>query len=284
MNESLKAAFAYWRAVRVTKTGLPGFTAVEAIKLARADVDMGKERHASSSAGYGPAFEMRGAKAMRWIEKPSTCGLRFVGYAHDLATLKHTGWFVDNDQNETVKGVVFQLPSRNGKAIFVSGYEDWNNGSADSNGPVCLDFDDIEESDEPAGGNYSDDVQNYEAARDAARYADQLAEWIAENEREYQAAWHAGSRFADLGHQIANERKEALELLAERRAARDDGKAFPAICATIRQRVAKLLDDIAGARKQRSKLMQGDYVSDWLPGWNSHDKRLVDAFNESTGL
>ncbi|RWE37433.1 hypothetical protein [Mesorhizobium sp.] len=213
---------------------------------------------------------MRGAKAMRWIENPSACGLRFVGYAHDLARLNHTGWFVDNDQNETIKGVVFQLSARDGKPLFVSGYED-----ANGNG-YSLDFDDIETG---ASGEDCDD-----AKRDAARYADQIAEWIAEDEREYSAAWQAGSRFAELGDEIKADRKLALELLAERRAARDDGKAFPAICATIRQRVESILETIGEARAERRKLSEGDFVSDWLPGWNTREQRLVEAFNEGAGI
>ncbi|TPI86409.1 hypothetical protein [Mesorhizobium sp. B2-8-9] len=272
--ERLVWAYRYWRAVRVTKTGKPGFGAKEALHLARADVGMNKIRYAESAASgaYGPAFKLRGAKAMRWIEKPAACGLRVVDYADKLVRLDHTGWFLDNDNDgETARGIVYQLPGRHGKPLFVAGVADpFNDGAA------CLGFDDIERG---ASGEDCDD-----AKRTQAGYADQLAAWYAEDEREWRAASSAGVRYAELGEEIAADRKLALELLAERRAARDDGKAFPAICATIRQRVAEILHSIADAREKRAKLMEGEFVGDCWPSWNTSDKRLVDAFNESAGI
>jgi hypothetical protein len=262
INETLLNAYRYHRQI----TPRQHLNAVNALKRARDDVAADKARY-SAATGYGPAYEARGSKQYRWIEKPSACGLRFVGYASDIVRLDHTGWYVDNDQNETVKGVVFQLPGRDGKPLFVAGYEDWNNGRADSDGPVTLDF-----------GNVS---LTHDGARDAARRADQIAQWIAEDEREYQAAWQAGNRFAELGSDIADSRNAIKALLAERRAAKAAKLlTYPTICDTIRRAVENALGDIATARAEREKLREGDYVSEWLPGFSTHDKRLCEAFNE----
>lgn len=309
MNESLKAAFnrqpyvggnpsdaeklvwayRYWRAVKVNKTGMPGFGAKEAFALAATDARIhNKVRYASSAetGAYGPAFTMRGAKAMRWIEKPSACGLRFVGYAGKLARLNHDGWYIDNDQSETVQGVVFQLPGRKGKALFVSGYDNPWNGKADSNGPVCLDFDDVEIGD----NEESDNPANMAAAIDAAGYADQLAEWMAEDEREYRAASSAGARYAELGEDIGQRRAEVKASIDQFKRARKvmtgrgESGVYDRLCSIIRGDVANELREIAKARAERAKLMEGDYVSEWLPGWNTRDSRLVEAFNEAVGI
>ncbi len=262
--------------------------------LATNDAAAGKVRYESSARdhGYGPAFAARGGKAMRFIEKPSACGLRFVGYADKIIRLDHNGWFVDNDQSETVRGVVFQLPGRNGVPLFVAGYEDWNNSKADSDGPVCLDFAEVVAGERPewvvSAGYWScsDSAADHDGAHTAARYADQIAEWLAEDEREYNAAWQAGSRYSDVADEIASDRKEALRLLSERRAAAKavgTSDQFNTICATIRAAVDKLVDRIAEQRELQRKLRDGDYIADWLPGFSTHDKRLTDAFNEGAG-
>lgn len=286
--EKLVSAYRFHRA-RQRPSGLH-CPAAAAYGFALNDVSTGKERY-SVPSGYGPAFKARGTSHMRFIERPSTCGLRFVGYADKLAGLDHTGWYVDNDQNETVRGVVFQLPGRNGKPLFICGYEDWNNGKADSDGPVCLDFGDVLEGEArewiPARDgwsgywSYSDDPRDHDGCREAARAADQTAEWLAESEREYRAAWGAGSRYHDLGEEIAASRHTVKALLAERKAARAAKLlTYPTICETIRRAVSNALGDIETARAERHKLASGDYVDDWLPGWNSNDSHLVAAFKE----
>lgn len=282
MHESLVNAFRYHRHGK--RTGVAhAVPASRAIELARLDVANGKTRYESSArdSGYGPVFQASGATAMRFVEKPSAAGLRFVGYAGKLARLDHNGWYIDNDQNETLQGVVFQLPGRDGKPLFVAGYDEPCNGAADSDGPVCLDFGDIFEGD----ASESDNPANLSAAIDAAGIADQLAEWMAEYEREYQAAACAGFRYGELGETIEAERKRVLMLLDDRKRARALGDAakFPTICATIRERVAESLERIAEARRERGKLASGDYCSEWLPGFSIFDRRLCDAFNESAG-
>lgn len=261
--------------------------ASEALANARRDIAEGKKRY-PASYGWNPAFKARGSDHMRWIEKPAACGLRFVGYADKINRLDHTGWYSDNDQSSTIRGVVFQMPGRNGKPLFVPGYDNADNGAADNGGPVCLSFEDVTEGEgvefikSPHGNywTYESNPAKHDGARTAAGIADQLAQWCAESEREYQAALQAGGRFAELGAEIESVRATVKALLAERRAARANGESYPAICATIRQHVRAALHSIDKARQERRKLREGDYVSEWLPGFSTRDSTLRAAFND----
>ena len=74
------------------------------------------------SIEYNPRSEEEGKKGnhRRWVEN-ATAGLRFVGEAHVIAKLRHTGWFCDSSQDEVAKGGVWQLPGHAGKPLFVAG-------------------------------------------------------------------------------------------------------------------------------------------------------------------
>ena len=100
----------------------------------------------------------------RWVENVSD-GLRHVGASHDLVRLRHTGWFVNEFQDETVHGEVYQMPARGGVARYVPAVNDPDNDDC-----AVLDFHSV-----------TDDKE------EAARWADQMAENYAEREREYQA-------------------------------------------------------------------------------------------------
>lgn len=167
-------------------------------------------------------------------------------------------------------GVVYQLAGRDGKARFVAGYQF---GGIDG-GPT-LDF----------GTVYT--IAFEESAQDGARHsgamaaADSMAKRAAEEESEYQAAWGAGSQWAQRGEEIAAARAEARAILAERRAAGRDGAAYPALCNAIRGRVAELLAAIREAREERATLAEGDSESFYFwPG----EERLRAAFCEGAGL
>lgn len=189
--------------------------------------------------------DVHGYRHVRFVERPKL-GLRFVGYADDVypSYIQHTGWFTDDDGDfDKYRGVVYQLPARNGKECFVYGYEDPNMDGA------LLDFD-VEED-----------------KKEAARQADRMAEIFAEHERDYQRAWRAGRRYEDLADEIKSARDEAREIGAELRAARGhvasliqcglDGN-FPRSCATLRERVFELRRQITKMRKERKSLLS-DY-------------------------
>jgi len=91
-------------------------------------------------------------------------------YADDVdgAHIDHTGWFVNDEQDEKTRGIVGRLTH----GRFIAGYED-------------------------AGGArvYFDRVHDDE--REEARAADREAEIVADNEREYNARWMAANALDD---------------------------------------------------------------------------------------
>ncbi len=275
----------------------PITSATIALQRARDDVATGKARYPKTDFGAvcwqpvdadSPSYAKR-AERLAFVQDIDGAGLRLVGKVEAEShggrrcwtERDSCGWYSDNDQIETIYGVVYQLPGRDGKARFVAGYA----SADDCDGLPTIEFGAIY-SEDMRGDFYNESAQELEAARDAARAADSMAQHAAESEREYKAASSAGMRFAELAEEIASERKEALALLAERRRAAiaGQGETFTAICATIRQSVKASLRTIRKARAERVKLMEGDFISEWLPGWNTRDSRLVDAFNESAGI
>lgn len=243
----INAAYRYWRTL--------GYPARQAIAKARRDVAEGTARYPSSAvkAGYGTSgkpFAAFGERHMRWIENPSAAGLRFVGYADDLAGLRHTGWYTDDDGcGETVRGVVYRMVARNDRARYVAGYEDPYNG-----GPACcLSFDTIHEG-EPIGAHWEGDG----GAREAAYAADGIAERMAEEERGHNAAFHAGNLAADLEREAADIRADALALISEIKSHKVGVCDAPAIVAALRERLESMLETIRECREKRDQL-RDDY-------------------------
>ncbi|WP_051383439.1 hypothetical protein [Bradyrhizobium sp. WSM3983] len=201
-------SYRYWRQQASTRT------AEMALFNARKDIEAGRTRYPLGLQAWGNApFRVRSFENVRWIENPRAAGLRFVGYSDKIASLRHKGWFTDEHQDETVRGVVFQLAGKDGKPQFVPGYDNSINGAADSNGPCAVCFEEIFEGDPES---YA--IVDHDGAIESARRADQLAEWVADDEREYREANSAGIRYTELGDDISKARQQALALLAERRA------------------------------------------------------------------
>lgn len=255
--------------------------AAEALAEARAIVAAGGYKFGPRfAAGFG--CNRQSDKGGLYIENPAAAGLRYVGTAEELAgpySRTPSGYYLDPEGGgETVCGVVYQLPGRKGRAQFVAGYADPYNGNP-GQGPACLWFGQIFESDPYSGADLG---RGDGAKAEAAQAADSHAEAMAEEEREYQTAWRAGSRWADLKAEEEEARAEALAILAERRKARGlDPSGFPALCAALRGQVAALCRQIAKSRKARAKLAEGD--AEELYFWNG-EERLRAAFCEAAGL
>jgi hypothetical protein len=172
--------------------------------------------------------------ALRWFEHADR-DFRRVGFADEINRyIRHCGWFADDCQDSVLRGVVYRLPTRQGKPAFLYGYADpWNDGAA----LLALKTADNES--------------------DAARWADRIAELEAEKERDYQEAWQAGNRYRDLADEIASERKSCLALIREAKAACESICRLPAVKAALRSTVESHLEAIRDARKQRAKLLDG---------------------------
>jgi hypothetical protein len=188
-------------------------------------------------------------------------GWRDLGTAEEVSraagsrAVEARGWYCDAHESGTISGHVLQLPAVDGVARYVAGVS-WS----DCDGVTVY------------------PCRPHETALDAARSADGYAENLASEGRDYSAAWSAGSYFAHLGQEIATARREALAILAERRAVR--GITAPALCSAIRAQVQAIIDRISEARGERTKLASGESEGLWFyPG----DSRLRDAFSEGAG-
>ncbi len=186
------------------------------------------------------------------------------------------GWYTDphggvfNDGSGLCYGVVYQLTGKDGKARFVAGFQF---GGVD--GGPSLDLATIYESGEEGA--------DYDSAEDSGVViaADDMAKKAAEEEKEYQTAWRAGSDYAEAAEDVGTLRREALAILKERREAATTGPAFPALCDAIRGRVESLREEMAEAREKMSELAAGDYGE--LIFWPG-EERLQSAFCEGAGL
>lgn len=124
-------------------------------------------------------------------------GLRDIGDAADIIpSMRHTGWYADDLQDELYVGHVWQLPSRDGEECYIAGYSERDSGYT----MLCA-----------SNGR----LETFDDAADAARAADGLAERNAEREREYQERWRAAT---DLDDDISAK-------LAELQSIRRDWKA-----------------------------------------------------------
>src|SRR5690625_3984888 len=133
--------------------------------------------------GDGEGFKIAGT-LLHWCASPESLGMRDCGDAHDIVRLDHTGWFVDTFQGETAKGAVYRW----GRFYIPVIRDPYNNG------PVMLAWGDRVAC---ADGVDDQDTDN-SALREAARCADRITERYAEQSREHDTAWQAGSLWAGL--------------------------------------------------------------------------------------
>lgn len=93
-----------------------------------------------------------------------------------------------------------------------------------------------------------------------ARRADQLAERLAESEREYQQAADAALKAQELASEIQESRRETLEGLAElrraRRVAGANAENFPHICETMKRQARAACLLISRNRKKIARLRE----------------------------
>ena len=203
-----------------------------ALANARQDVAKGKNRYVPGPTECGKPFAAYGETGMRWVENAGRI-MRKVGFADDIINLRHKGWYADDNCDETIRGVVYQLPTRNGKLQFAYGYADPIN-----DGAACLSFDLIDDKDT------------------AAHWADGIAEREAEEQRDYNTAWQAGRQYDDLGDNVKAMRAECLDLIGEAKGLRDTLCATTAVKQTIVQRIASYVRDIRSARRKRAELIE----------------------------
>lgn len=203
---------------------------------------------AGARALPNPVFSAYGEARVRWVEKPENMGLRLVGLAHEVSpagyaysrnAVEHSGRYLDPDGCETVAGVVYRLPGRDGRARYLAGYADPWNADRDGNGPALLSLEII------AGEPRDSDWEADSALRDAARAADRIAERMAEAERDYQESRRVGSEARETARESMESGRAMVAACRDLRAAiatRRGSPAFPAPFAReyVREAIAAL--------------------------------------------
>lgn len=186
------------------------------------------------SIAYGPRFDTRGAKHARWIENASR-GLRFVGFADDVAraegsrSVEHSGWYGDEFGDTLFRGVVYALPSRGGLRQFAYGYTHTHND--DDCAVLCFDLD----ADNPL---------------EAARFADRMAELVAETEREYQAKWQSARVVEECRERICAARRKHTALIRAIWRGDGDNAIGARLRETVRAEVCEARETIASMLAQ----------------------------------
>lgn len=246
LTDEIKRSYRQWRQW--------GYGAAESLEKARADK---VARYPSTGRNIGTEF----GDGLRFVERPDSAGLRFVGFADDVAPrrVEHTGWYTRaDDYSETLRGAVYQLPARNGRPVYVAGYQECGFGV---DGAAVVALRELFRGD--AGGQdgmsgrryFSSCCDNESAMRDAASRADRIAEIAAEKELEYSEAWQAAHRWQDLASDATAEKAAARALIRDmRRARRDD--VPESICTALRATVRRHLQAAADALQERAEIAE----------------------------
>lgn len=251
--------------------------AIRALELARVDMAEKKTRY-PKYAGNG--IGARSSDGLQWIERPQDIGLRFVGFSDDLAgrAVGHTGWYTRDECFDSVyRGAVYQFPARDGSPVYVTGYRAGSNSRKRGWSDECGTESARLELCSPIYGGTGGRESNDDGIRDAAMLADEHARVAAEHEREYQEAWQAGADYAQLAEDIADARREFLELRAEIKSAPRPANETPSICATLRAQCESLVQTIRDARDKRDKLRDGYYSADMKAAFNDGASESVFA-------
>lgn len=255
--------YRYFRNVR----HMPATAALEAAKALPAAYVKGREYYGPTGGAGAPD-----AEGLRWIESTAGAGLRFVGDACGLIGGRNvpTGYYTDAEGDySTLRAGVWQLPGKGRHARLVAGYREFDGKSETNEGSARIDCRTVYRVDmSDSFGN----LDEMDETREAARMADGIAEAEAETQREYNEAYQAGRKAAEIDAEGIDARRELLPLLAELRAVRRAGdKGTPAICRALRSRVDSLLETISEKREARESawgnVWRGADLEPWLAGF-----------------
>lgn len=167
----------------------------------------------------------------RWVENASK-GLRYVGKSSEIIKLRHTGWYVDNFQDETVHGKVFQLPARNGSPQYIPAVNDPCNDDA-----YVMDFHSV-----------TDDKE------DAARWADHMAERYAEDARIDQAKQDAEIRLEEIETEITDIYQDFRRIAKELRANCDAVKGIAVVRELVKEKWQATKEHIRKLKREQKRI------------------------------
>lgn len=145
----------------------------------------------------------RGKNGEYFIDSFAEFAGDFIGECHEINRHLPRGWFADNFVIETINGVVLVIRGRGFKSAGSDKYEDgskvafmagiyWSNADGVTVYP-----------------------KTFENEFDAARYADQCAERVAEDSREYHAKDQAEQQIDELKQDLHAINKQTLQLIRD---------------------------------------------------------------------
>lgn len=246
--------------------GVGAKAALEAALKLPASYVKGREYYGSKGI-WGAPFQ-QGRDVMRWAEDTKALGLRFIGWAGDIVSMRHTGWYCDDEEHETLRGGVWQFPGRKGESILIYGYAEFEGSREMNPGSAALCVSDLVRV--PMRGEFGN-VDETDGAKDAARWADGLAESVAEDRRDYNLAYQIGRKAAEHDGEMIAARQKLLPLLAELRAVRRGRLMLTElICETLQERVRSLMYQIREERAARDSSWERIYSSQqeaWKAGF-----------------
>ena len=275
LSDNARAAYAHFR-------GYGQKAHLAWVRARRLDAEEKPKRYYNSTKIAWRGQAARGGvtsdDGLFWCEDPEgALGLRFCGLAHEIAELRHTGHYCDIHQDETMCGVVYRLPARNGKAGYMLGHADPFNRDKNGRGPARLE--------ETVYWAEDDDHCNGTLNR-CAKWADGIAERVAESDREYSAAYEAGCSARMYLDQAADARREYLALKKAKRENASQWQSAPSVAIdALKRQCRALLDDYLRAKESAQNLANGDgaHSQDYEQCWYTGDEKLVAAFNDGMG-
>jgi hypothetical protein len=196
-----------------------------------------KARHIEYNREWTPAHS---SERYRWVEHVSR-GLRMVGTSYDIRReaghyKAEQGWYTDSFQDETTEGIVYQLPTKDGKSRFIPANSDPRNEDC-----AVVDFHAITD----------DKVE-------AARWANQMAERYAEDARNAEMKDRVEQRLADIKDETVSLYKEYRATVRALRA--DKVINAPSVCKLIRAEWQSVRSQIEKLRTEARKLETDGYI------------------------
>ena len=161
---------------------------------------------------------------------------RNSGYADEVnRNINDRGWFADHWLDETIRGVVLQLPAQKKEPQYIPAIV-WS----DSNGVTVWPKD------------------CYTTAEECARTADSYAETAAEESREYRAKEQAGQDIETLKEEISESRETLHTLIQD---LRKSETLQPAICDVVKKSIIECRREVAEKVNRIRALRDNFWVS-----------------------
>lgn len=251
--------------------------ALKALASARADFYSGVERHVAappppSSARPGKRFRCGGAE-LRCLPNYERVGFLFMDYADTFTRPGHKGWYSrSGDTSGTFRGAVFTMRWRNGQQASFAGYIEMEDDEPLQDGRAVIESSPVKVFAADVDPNKLDDL-----LWDAAMRADTLARDAAVECREQDAAWRAGSMYAQLKGAIGRLRREVRETAL---AGRANVTGNSTLCALVFEKIHRVRRDIHELLNECRALANGSSEGmECSLMFDADDKDLRDAFN-----